>query len=135
MIRTSAYIALAFGAFLFLGEIARNWGDWQWWPLWVVDVIAASLLIFGGQRALNTGTVRWLTGGWGFTAAMFWMSFFGHLENLRAQSHVHTGPIEESRLTTIIGVMLAIALIGLLMALLGKRPNLASNPNDIERDP
>ena len=42
----------------------------------MVDYIAASLLIFGGQRALKTGTVRWLTGGWGFTAAMFWMSFF-----------------------------------------------------------
>ena len=76
MIRISAYLALAFGVFLFIGEVVRNWGDWQWWPFWVVDYIAASLLIFGGQRALKTGTVRWLTGGWGFTAAMFWMSFF-----------------------------------------------------------
>jgi len=32
-----------------------------------------------------------------------------------------TGPMDESRLTTIIGVMLAMALIGLLLALLGKR--------------
>ena len=123
MIRISAYLALAFGVFLFIGEVVRNWGDWQWWPFWVVDYIGASLLIFGGQRALNTGTVRWLSGGWGFTAAMFWMSFFSHVENLRLQGPETNGPIEETRLTTIIGVMLALALLGLLMALLGKRPN------------
>lgn len=128
MIRLSACLAIAFGIFLFVGEIARNWGDWQWWPFWVVDFIAAALLIFGGQRALNTGTLRWLTSGWGFTAAMFWMSFFSHLENLRAPRIEHTGPIDEGRLTTIIGAMLAIALLGLLMALLGKRPT-ASDPD------
>lgn len=123
MIRISAYLALAFGIFLIVGEAVRNWGDWQWWPFWVVDYIAAALLIFGGQRALNTGTVRWLTGGWGFTAAMFWMSFFSYVQNLQAQSRDHTGPIEDSSLTLVIGVMLAIALIGFLMALLGKRPD------------
>ena len=122
MIRVSAFLALAFGAFLFIGEFARNWGDWQWWPFWLVDFIAAALLIFGGQRALKTGTLRWLSAGWGFNAAMFWMSFFNHIDNLRIQRFEHNGPIDESRLTTIIGVMLAIALLGLLMALLGKRP-------------
>jgi len=128
MIRISAYLALAFGVFLFIGEIVRNWGDWQWWPFWVVDYIGASLLIFGGQRALKTGTLRWLTGGWGFTAAMFWMSFFNHVDNLRANGPETNGPIEESQLTMIIGIMLAIALSGLLMALLGKRPT-PSSPN------
>jgi hypothetical protein len=122
VIRVSAYLALAFGVFLFIGEVVRNWGDWQWWPFWVVDYIAASLLIFGGQRALNTGTVRWLTGGWGFTAAMFWMSFFRHVDSLRRQGPGTNGPIEESQLTIIIGVMLGIALLGFLFALLGKRP-------------
>ena len=122
MIRISAYLALAFGVFLFVGEVVRNWGDWQWWPFWVVDYIAASLLIFGGQRALKTGTVRWLTGGWGFTAAMFWMSFFRHVDSLRSQGPGTNGPIEESQLTIIIGVMLGIALLGFLFALLGKRP-------------
>ncbi len=126
MIKASAILALILGSILFVAEIVRNWGDWQWWPFWVVDYISASLLIFGGQRALNTGTVRWLAGGWGFTAAMAWMSFFSHVENLRTQTHISTGPIEESNLTMIIGVGLAIALIGLLFALLGKRPKRAA---------
>ncbi|MEM9937235.1 MAG: hypothetical protein AAF768_00170 [Pseudomonadota bacterium] len=121
MIRLSAILALAFGGFLFVAEIVRNWGDWQWWPFWVVDYIAAGLLIFGGQRALNTGTVRWLTGGWGFTAAMFWMSFFSHIDQLRREADEHNGPVDETVLTTIIGVMLVVALVGFLGSLLGDR--------------
>ena len=125
MIRISAYLALLFGTFLFFSEMVRNWGDWQWWPFWTVDYIGVALLIFGGQRALNKGTIRWLAGGWGFTAAMFWMSFFSHIENLQTQARDHNGPINEQQLTAIIGVMLAIALIGFLLALLGKRPDMA----------
>ena len=122
MIRVSAYLAIAFGVFLFVGEMVRNWGDWQWWPFWVVDYIGAALLIFGGQRALKTGTIRWLSGGWGFTVAMFWMSFFTLVRNFRAGGPETNGPIAESPLTLIIGIMLAIALAGFLMALLGRRP-------------
>ena len=122
MIRVSAYLAIAFGVFLFVGEMVRNWGDWQWGPFWVVDYIGAALLIFGGQRALKTGTIRWLSGGWGFTVAMFWMSFFTHVRNFRAGGPETNGPIAESPLTLIIGIMLAIALAGFLMALLGRRP-------------
>lgn len=123
MIKLSALLALAFGGFLFVGEIVRNWGDWQWWPFWIVDYIAAGLLLFGGQRALTTGTVRWLTGAWGFTSAMFWMSFFSHIDQMRQGADQHNGPIDETLLTTIIGGLLAIALIGFLLALLGKRPD------------
>ncbi len=122
MIRVSAYLALAFGVFLFVAEIVHNWGDWQWWPFWTVDYVAAALLIFGGQRALKTGTLRWLTGGWGFTAAMFWMSFFSHVDSLRRDGGAQHGTIDEPTLTTIMGVMFGLALIGLLLALLGKRP-------------
>ncbi len=121
MIRLSAYLALAFGLTLAVGEAMRNWGDWQWWPFWTIDYMAAALLIFGGQRALNTGTLRWLAGGWGFTAAMFWMSFFSHLDQLRRQADLHTGPMDERRLILIIGVMLGIALTGFLLILLGRR--------------
>lgn len=121
MIRISACLAIAFGIFLFIGEVARNWGDWQWWPFWLVDFIAASLLIYGGVSALKAWSLRWLSGGWGFTAAMFWMSFFNHVDNLRTQRFEHNGPIDESRLTTIIGVMLVVALIGFVLALIGQR--------------
>lgn len=123
MIRISAFLAIAFGVFLLFGEVVRNWGNWQWWPFWFVDFVAVALLIFGGQRYLNTGTIRWLAGAWGWTAAMFYMSFFSHVDRLRTESGGHNGPIAEQPLTIIIGVMLLVALAGFLGALLGKRPD------------
>ena len=41
---TAAYMAAAFGTFLAIGETVRNWGNWQWWPFWLVDYIAARCL-------------------------------------------------------------------------------------------
>lgn len=121
MIRTSAYLALAFAGWLAISEIVRNWGDWQWAPFWIVDYMAAGLLAFGGQRALTTGTVRWLTGAWGFASAMFYMSFFSHIEQLRNAANAHSGPIDEKVLTTIIGVLTVICFAGFFMSLAGKR--------------
>ncbi len=123
MIRISAWLAIVFAACLAIVELARNWGDWQWAPFWIVDYMASALLVFGGQRALNRGTLRWLTGAWGFTAAMFYMSFFSHIYNLQTRSLVHTGPIEETTLTVIIGVLLVIAFAGFFLALAGQRPS------------
>ena len=125
MIKISAYMALAFAAWLAVTEIIRNWGDWQWAPFWIVDYMAAALLAFGGQRALRRGTVRWLTGAWGFTAAMFYMSFFSHVYDLRTNVSNHNGPIDETTLTTIIGILLIITFIGFFLSLAGKRPTKA----------
>jgi len=44
----AALLAIAFGLFLAVAEAVRNWGDWQWWPFWLVDYIAATLLVAGG---------------------------------------------------------------------------------------
>ena len=122
MIKISAYMALAFAAWLAVTEIIRNWGDWQWAPFWIVDYMAAALLAFGGQRALRRGTVRWLTGAWGFTSAMFYMSFFSHVYDLRTKASNHNGPIDETTLTAIIGILLVITFIGFFLSLAGKRP-------------
>ena len=53
MLRAAAHLALVFGAFLALAELARNWGSWQWWPFWLVDFIAAGLLVAGASRTLR----------------------------------------------------------------------------------
>jgi hypothetical protein len=45
--KSAAYLALAFGVFLAIAETARNWGNWQWWPFWLVDYVAATLLVAG----------------------------------------------------------------------------------------
>lgn len=118
MIKTSARIAIGFGIFLAIAEVVRNWGDWQWWPWWVVDYIAVALLLYGGRVALRSRSAAPLCAGWGFTCAMFWMSFFSHLESLHEKG---TGPIESHTLTAVIGVLFAITIIGLALALVGSQ--------------
>ena len=43
MLRLSAIFAFITGAVLALGELRANWGDWQFWPLWLVDFAASAL--------------------------------------------------------------------------------------------
>lgn len=131
MIKLSAMLAILFGLALAVGEVIRNWGDWQWWPFWLVDYVAAALLIFGGQRALNTGTVRWLTGAWGWTAAMFWMSFFAHIQPAHGNLDAPSGLIDRGQLVITIGIMFGLSIFGFLLALLGDRnPNMPKTNKD-----
>lgn len=48
----------------------------------MVDYLAAIMLVLGGLLALRGFAERWLSAGWGFACAMFWMSFFGHYRDL-----------------------------------------------------
>ncbi|MFN4023431.1 MAG: hypothetical protein ACK4MQ_01245 [Hyphomonas sp.] len=111
MTRLSAYIALIFGPYLAISEIVRNWGDWPGWPFWLAHFIAAGTLTYGALRSLVQGSSRLLSGAWGFTTGIFWVSYFTHAEA------VARGAAGEERLTLTIGVMLLIALTGLLMSL------------------
>lgn len=114
--RLSAQIALVFAAVLAVGEVVRNWGTWQWWPFWVVDFIGAGLLLTGGLLTLRRrpGASAWLAGSWGFTVAMFYMSFWGHVETINEPSGAN---IPHGPLTAIIGLMLVVAAAGFVLAL------------------
>lgn len=114
MIRNSAFIALGFGVILIIGEIVRNWGHWQPWPFWLVDFIAAGALIWGGVRTLNQGSSRMLSAAWGFVVGIFWMSYFSHIQVLNEAEVVPQG---EGPLTLVIGLMLLVAIAGLMMSL------------------
>lgn len=116
MLKISAWTAVLFGSALAMLEVVRNWGDWQWWPFWVVDYVAAGLLVVGGVMALRGAPRHWLSAGWGFACAMFWMSYFGHLEGVLQGA----ADARELRLTQIIGAMFAITIAGLVLSLLGR---------------
>ena len=125
MITLSARLAIAFGVFLAIAEVGRNWGDWQPWPWWVVDYIAVALLLYGGRAALPGRPQRNVTplgGGWGFTCAMFYMSFFSHLETLHEKG---TGPIEAGPLTATIGALFAVTILGLGLTIVGSQREVA----------
>ena len=125
--RGSARLAIGFAIFLAIAEVVRNWGSWGYWPFWVVDYLAVALLATGGVRTLRTQTASlWLSGGWGFTCAMFWMSFFSHVEALRADPNAADhGPVEHGPLTAIIGCLFALTILGFARAL---RPDRRAPP-------
>ncbi len=114
--RLSARLALPFAVFLGCAEIVRNWGDWGFWPFWVVDYLAVALLLFGwwSDKQRRVGAEAALAGGWGFTCAMFYMSFFGHLSQVDSPDH---GPIDNRELTVIIGILFALTIVGFASAL------------------
>ena len=120
MLRTTSILALVFGAFLAVAELARNWGNWQWWPFWLVDFIAAGLLVAGAWRTLSAkpGGHALLCGAWGFTSAMFYMSFWSHVEHSHEAA---AGNFEQRPLTIVIGIMWAVTSVGFVLAVAASR--------------
>jgi hypothetical protein len=115
LLRASAKLALGFGLFLAVAELARNWGNWQWWPFWLVDFVASGLLVAGAISVLRRsprGPVL-VAGAWGFASAMFYMSFWSHVESFAQPAE---GNLSQGPLTVIIGVMWALTLLGLALA-------------------
>lgn len=124
----AAWLALAFGTFLAIAEALRNSGEVQWWPFWVVDYIAVGLLLWGAAAVLWRPSARGLpilTAGWGFACAMFWMSFFGHIDEVMSSGVAvdltnAQSAVDEPVLTIIIGVLFAITVVGLVTSLLAE---------------
>ena len=132
----AAWLALAFGTFLAVAEAARNSGEIQWWPFWVVDYIAVALLMWGAIAVLwrpeAARGLPVLTAGWGFACAMFYMSFFGHINEIM-QSGVAIAAtnaqsaLDEPWLTVIIGVLFALTIVGLIASLMAERREKAAS--------
>ena len=55
-----------------------------------------------------------LAGGWGFACAMFYASFFSHLQHLDQPDR---GPVEQLPLTITIGVLFVLTIAGFALAL------------------
>jgi len=113
----SAYLALFFGIGLAAFETLVNWGQWQWWPFWLIDYAAAILLICGAFSVFRQHgfAAKLLCAGWAFTLAMFWMSLAGNIEN-------GTDPARAARAADLYVLMIVfsivLALIGLILALM-----------------
>ena len=133
--RLAANLALPFALFLAIAEIVRNWDDWGFWPFWVVDYIAVALLAgawLATRRERSAGPA-WLAGAWGFTCAMFYMSFFSHLATMAGPDH---GPIEHTTLTVIVGVLFGLTVVGFVGSLLAVRESPArAEPQGLSREP
>jgi hypothetical protein len=116
---SSPMLALGFGIFLACAETCRRWGNWPFLPFLLDDWIAGLLLVYGAVRARRD----WTTGrpyqvaGWAFTSGMLYMSFFGHLEEEWSRAPQEAGWVPHGALVGIIGVLLALAVGGLISTL------------------
>lgn len=115
-LRISALLAILAGALLAGFETLVNWGQWQWWPYWLVDYVAAALLAGGGLATLKRKSAgrRLLCAGWAFTAGMAWMSLAGNIA-------AGADPARNGRVAglyiALIALLIGVSLAGLLIAL------------------
>ena len=115
MIRRSALLALAFAAVLAIVTLLGSAGSW---PFWIVQLIAAAVLVWGGRRGLQRGSSRLLSASWGLSVGVLWTSFFRHAESLNAaDTAASSALIGAGPLTLVIGAMLLVAIGGLVMSL------------------
>jgi hypothetical protein len=119
-LRASASVALIVGTLLASFETLVNWGQWQWWPFWLVDFVGAALLIGGGVLTLRNHVSgdRILCAGWAFNIGMAWMSMAGNIE-------MGTDPARAGRVAgfyvALIGLHIAVSTLCLLLAITARR--------------
>jgi len=117
-IKVSAWLGLALGVFLAFQKYNLDPHFAQAWPLVLYDYLAPALLALGAMAVLRGGTGRWLAAGWGFVIASTYLDFFTHMN-----FQVHTRPLLSfsGALSVPAGVLLAINVLGLALALLSSK--------------
>jgi len=122
-------VALGFGAFLLCAETCLHFESLlslpkSWLSLPIHDWAAGLFLVYAGVRSRRD----WVSGrpvqaaAWAFNLSLLYTAFVGHLESW--SSHVpDEGWIPERVLVSIIGVLFAVALCGLVSTLLLTNPS------------
>jgi hypothetical protein len=118
LLSISRVLAALFAVGLAIGEAAINWGEWQWWPLWVVDYVCVVWLLAGVYATRGGRPSAWLTSAWAFTAGVFYLALFAWLEPIRADA---AALARELPLLRTIAAMLAVAVVGCGLAALAAR--------------
>jgi hypothetical protein len=112
-----AWWSVVWAVLLAVGEVVRNWGDWQYWPFWLSDFLASALLLVGAWFALRPNQdnrLSPLVGAFGICTAFAYDSFFSHLATMEQPI---SGNITHGPLTVIIGVLFGLATLSFLSSL------------------
>lgn len=119
MIKLSAWLAIAVGVVLGAAQIARNYDNWASWPTWMIDEVAAVVLVLAGLLALRKRTTRLLPVGWSFALGLYTSSFVGHWTAM----HMVSGEVfvSEQRLVVIVGLLAAVCVGGIALVLLAPK--------------
>jgi hypothetical protein len=115
--RASAFLALLAAAIITITKAVLN--EDLWWPFATVEYLASTLLVSGAVLVLRGGLGRLLTAGWGFTAGITWSTLFHHL-----QEKPSPGVLELA-----LGLLLAAAACGIVLAITQDRTAISSQPH------
>jgi|CXWL01.1.fsa_nt_gi hypothetical protein len=113
-LKIAVWLGITTGTVLAVAETLINWGNWQWWPLWLIDYVAATGMIAGGlmaRRGRAQGQMV-LASGFAFTFAMSWMVIAWIHENGFEPAS------ERGLFLGLVGALLASSVLGLFLTLL-----------------
>jgi hypothetical protein len=120
MMKLSAWLAVGVSLLLAASQLVRNWDNLDRWWTWGVDELVAALLLAAGLMVLRGRSSRFLAPAWSFATALYLSSLATHVFTLQGTpAAIHA---TERLLTTIIGGLLAVSLVGAFMALSDRAP-------------
>ena len=120
MMTLSAWLSIGVGVVLGAGQLFRNWGNWDQWMSWGVDIFAAVVMVVAGLLALRKRTTRLLPVGWAFGIGLYVSALVSHLMVMLV---VEPGALHDAKrqLVVIISGLLALMLAGLALVLFDRR--------------
>ena len=113
--RISAWLGIALSLIGGPLKIVRIMRQSEALPWQLYDFIALGILLVGAVMVLREKSGRVLSAGWGFGVAMFYGSFFGHLESWMTGTGDHAF---EHSMVVIGGSFFALNIIGLVLSLM-----------------
>ncbi|MBL8771767.1 MAG: hypothetical protein JNK30_10330 [Phenylobacterium sp.] len=121
MLRLASFMAIAVGALLMAGQVARNFDNLENWLTWGVDVAAGLVLVIGGYRALRRGSDRSLAAAWGIAVGLFSSALATHVQAWSSADPLGGYYAAERQLVIILAGLVAVAAAGVTMSLLGRK--------------
>lgn len=120
MTMLSAWLSIGIGVLLGGAQLYRNWGHWDNWMGWGVDIFAALVMVVAGLLALRKRTTRLLPVGWAFGIGLYVSALINHLMVMLT---VEPGPLYDAKqqLVMIISVLLVLLLAGLALVLFDRK--------------
>lgn len=118
-IRSSRKLAIVIGVVTPVLETVRRWSTWiEYPPAMLDDYLLGGFLLYGAWRVGKNARdgQRFLTAAWGIALGMVFLSFFGHLHDLRA-GKIDPAPVPSEWVLAVKGLGFLLVILGLVGSL------------------
>ena len=118
-ITVSRNLAILIGIVTPILETIRRWRTWtEYPPAMLDDYLLGGFLLYGAWRVGKNAREgqRFLTAAWGMALGMVFLSFFGHLYDLRT-GKIDPAPVPSEWVLAVKGIGFLVVIIGLVCSL------------------